>query len=347
MFRKILFIVLFFLFILCPYARAVDMSTTNSAGWANPDNRGEYQFKNTATFGLTGNFRLNRRVDLQFSYFHIFSRISERPEWPRHSFDLDELSASLKINHNVQDRINVFGMAGLGYFNHDLSGGEDLLGFVYGLGGEYRLSDKTTLLIQFKRQHHNSNFKAVDCWNTILGGFTFYLQPPKISLPDIERDKIIIKYIATPEIIRSISSIESDRKLKVFVQRYWEANDPTPGTKRNECKEDYLSRFNYTQENFSGYRPGCKTDPGRIWIILGEPDDRIIIPRASAPTPHAYEIWEYWRGWKLKQPVVFVFQEKSAGELYQIECNVPDELGYKGKTYQQIIDEFQFLYLIP
>jgi GWxTD domain-containing protein len=313
------------------------MNTTLSAGWANPENKGEYNFKNSTVFGVSWNFQLTEFGGLQFNYYHILSHYSERPDWPRASYDLDEISATLRMKATLQNRLNVFGIAGLGYFNHSLSGGDDHLGMVYGLGADYRLNDKIAVLIQFRRHNYNSDFKEVDSWNSILGGFTFYFhfEPGRISYSEKDKALIIYKFLATKK-----QRGKSETELKQRAQVFWQELDP-------EIREEYIARFDYVHDSFSSQRPGCKTDPGRIWLILGQPDDRIIIPPASAHTPHSYEIWEYWRGWKNAHPVIFIFKEKSAGELYQIECNVPGEFGYKGHNYQQIIDEYQFLYLIP
>jgi GWxTD domain-containing protein len=64
------------------------------------------------------------------------------------------------------------------------------------------------------------------------------------------------------------SDVERDR----FMQSFWEARDPTPGTPQNEYKDEHYKRIEYANAKFEeGTGPGWKTDRGRIYIQLGPP----------------------------------------------------------------------------
>lgn len=67
--------------------------------------------------------------------------------------------------------------------------------------------------------------------------------------------------------------LPSDELRERFITYFWEARDPTPGTPRNEYKDEHYKRIAYANK-FLGRdttRPGWMTDRGRIHILLGEP----------------------------------------------------------------------------
>lgn len=68
--------------------------------------------------------------------------------------------------------------------------------------------------------------------------------------------------------------LSSDKDRDRFIQMFWEARDPTPGTPRNEFREEHYRRFEHAQARFSESGPGWRTDRGRIYIQLGPPAQR-------------------------------------------------------------------------
>ena len=67
--------------------------------------------------------------------------------------------------------------------------------------------------------------------------------------------------------------LTDDRDRDVFVESFWKQRDPTPGTPKNEYREELLKRFQYVNEFYGRgtTREGWKTDMGRIHMILGPP----------------------------------------------------------------------------
>lgn len=57
-----------------------------------------------------------------------------------------------------------------------------------------------------------------------------------------------------------------------FISDFWLKRDPDPDTEENEFKEEFLRRIEYANERFNEGPPGWKTDRGRIYIYLGQPD---------------------------------------------------------------------------
>ena len=75
-------------------------------------------------------------------------------------------------------------------------------------------------------------------------------------------------------------------------EEFWKARDPSPGTERNEVREEYLRRVEYANKHFSSFREGWRTDMGRVYIIYGSPDDTERHPFDLDSPP--YEIWYYY-----------------------------------------------------
>lgn len=125
--------------------------------------------------------------------------------------------------------------------------------------------------------------------------------------------------------------LTSDRERDLFIEAFWKHRDPTPDTPENEFKTEHYRRINTANRLFGrqGPRPGWKTDRGRIYIILGEPND---IQRFEGKTQtYPAEVWFYQDQTKLGLPpgfhIVF-FQEGGIGEskLYSPARDGPQAL---------------------
>jgi GWxTD domain-containing protein len=117
----------------------------------------------------------------------------------------------------------------------------------------------------------------------------------KVGLPErykkwLEEDVVYI--IASHE--RDVFlQLQSDRERDIFIEAFWKQRDPTPGTPRNEFKEEHYRRLEYANTFYgrSSPVPGWKTDRGRMYIILGAP--RTIEQYDSVNGVYPTEIWFY------------------------------------------------------
>jgi GWxTD domain-containing protein len=68
-------------------------------------------------------------------------------------------------------------------------------------------------------------------------------------------------------------SLETQEERERFVETFWSVRDPDPATKVNEFFVEHYRRLEYANQKLSPEtaRPGFKTDRGRMYIILGEP----------------------------------------------------------------------------
>ncbi|GAB5466784.1 MAG: hypothetical protein Kapaf2KO_22200 [Candidatus Kapaibacteriales bacterium] len=113
--------------------------------------------------------------------------------------------------------------------------------------------------------------------NDILANFSkILINFPNGSEKYIKNIDESIEYlalIAEPSLIDSLENLQSESdKIKGFFE-FWEKEDPSPNTIRNEALEQYFSRIEFANQNFSTYAKGWLTDQGRVYVALGPPDD--------------------------------------------------------------------------
>jgi GWxTD domain-containing protein len=85
-----------------------------------------------------------------------------------------------------------------------------------------------------------------------------------------------------------------------FKAEFWKRRDPTPDTPENEFQEEYFKRITRATELFPGEgREGWLTDRGRIFVLFGQPSERLTFPMDSGG--NCREIWYYGAF-----PVIFV-----------------------------------------
>ena len=91
--------------------------------------------------------------------------------------------------------------------------------------------------------------------------------------------------------------------------------------------EEYYSRVEYANKNFSHYQAGWKTDMGMVFILFGSPNNVERHPFDIDSKP--YEIWSYY---DYNRSVIFV-DESGFGD-YQLLTPIWDML-QRLKTNQQ------------
>lgn len=115
------------------------------------------------------------------------------------------------------------------------------------------------------------------------------------------------------EIYKRLPDAESKEE---FIQEFWEIRDPDPGTDINENREEFEDRVEYANTWFGVWNPrrgkinlgdedkyrGWDSDRGRIYIILGPPDELVYDGgelfknrMISRPAGRNFEQWYYYR----------------------------------------------------
>lgn len=87
--------------------------------------------------------------------------------------------------------------------------------------------------------------------------------------------------------------LNADEEREHFVEQFWLRRDTTPGTPRNEAREEHYRRIAYASERFaSPSNAGWNTDRGRIYIVYGPPDEIESHPSGRGDSP-PFEQWMY------------------------------------------------------
>lgn len=101
-----------------------------------------------------------------------------------------------------------------------------------------------------------------------------------------------VLYIITAKEKSAFKELESDKQRELFIREFWRQRDPSPGTPRNEFKEEHYRRLAAADKSFGRgtHKPGWRTDRGRIYIILGPPISRQYFEH---PDIYPIELWYY------------------------------------------------------
>lgn len=144
-------------------------------------------------------------------------------------------------------------------------------------------------------------------------------------------------YIISPAERSVFLKLQTDRERELFIEAFWRQRDPTPGTPENEFKTEHFRRIAYANRTYGRdtSRPGWKTDRGRIYIILGDPQD--IERYEGKSSTYDAEVWFYQGKTNLGLPPAFhvvFFKPGGSGEfrLYSPTADGPQALmsGYLG-----------------
>jgi len=130
---------------------------------------------------------------------------------------------------------------------------------------------------------------------------TFIIPWSILGMVNEEDDALrLLNYIADKEDVKAFKKTPDDEKQAFWVQ-YWTSSDPVTSTPWNERIALYERRIMYSNDKFSSFEEGWKTDMGMIHIIFGAPDEIERHPFDLDSKP--YQIWTYY---SLGRQFVFV-----------------------------------------
>jgi len=149
----------------------------------------------------------------------------------------------------------------------------------------------------------------------------------KVQLPE-EYEKWLkedVAYIITPAEKEVFLKLESNKERDLFIDEFWRQRDPTPGTPRNELKEEHYNRIQFVNERFGKLSPlkGWQTDRGKTYIILGSPNH---VEKFHTIETYPIELWYYHGDPKLGQPPVFrlLFLRRGGAGEYELYSTMSD-----------------------
>jgi GWxTD domain-containing protein len=132
-------------------------------------------------------------------------------------------------------------------------------------------------------------------------GFFIRFGNMPLSITDLDLAIRQARYIAKENEYVLFEKASTDDERRRLFDEFWKRRDPNPKTSRNEVMEEYYSRVDYANKNFSHYIPGWRTDMGMVFILFGSPNNVERHPFDIDSKP--YEIWSYY---EFNRSVVFV-----------------------------------------
>lgn len=113
--------------------------------------------------------------------------------------------------------------------------------------------------------------------------------------PDSRNFLSKVRYLITKGERRTFINLPAEER-RAFTAEFWKKRDPDPQTEENEFKDGYFQRIEEANHLFNegrGSEPGWLQDRGRIYILLGSPDNREQYPRGMSFYDIPTEIWYY------------------------------------------------------
>jgi GWxTD domain-containing protein len=118
---------------------------------------------------------------------------------------------------------------------------------------------------------------------------------------------------------RELSSWDDDMSVvakRRLLTQFWKRRDPTPGTPRNERREQFYRAIEYANAHYRaagrGAPEGWRTDRGRVYAKNGTPDD--VLERPKEAFGAAFEVWKYTRG----KARYYIFADRTGVGAYQL-----------------------------
>jgi GWxTD domain-containing protein len=141
-----------------------------------------------------------------------------------------------------------------------------------------------------------------------------------------------VVYIIKDEERTAFLQIKTDGERNHFIEQFWLRRDPTPGTPRNEFKEEHYRRIAYANSHFAAGVPGWKTDRGRIYITFGPPGEIESHPSGSTGKNYPYEEWRYQSLEGIGTNVIVEFEDRSRTGDYRMTMDPNPETGKPVKS---------------
>jgi len=137
-----------------------------------------------------------------------------------------------------------------------------------------------------------------------------------------------VEYIITKVEREAFNQLQTDEQRDRFIEAFWRFRDPTPGTSKNEFKDEHYRRLEHANTYFGRGtpRPGWMTDQGRVYILLGEPITQRRFPEERTTFP--MEIWFYAGDIKKGLPPYFnlLFYKRGGAGEYKLYSPFADRV---------------------
>jgi GWxTD domain-containing protein len=134
-----------------------------------------------------------------------------------------------------------------------------------------------------------------------------------------------VHYIIDTHERKEFLSLTTDVQRDSFIDAFWRIRNPDPGSSTNSYKDEHYRRLTYVNEHYGSIaaQDGWRTDRGRIYIVLGPPQQ--VVSYLSARNVRPMEIWFYQSPSRALPPYFnIVFYKRSNGEDFSLYSPLSD-----------------------
>jgi Ca-activated chloride channel family protein len=129
--------------------------------------------------------------------------------------------------------------------------------------------------------------------------------PVPENLPQKYKDFLQeVALLITPEERQAFLELKEDYQRDAFIERFWRARDPYPGTARNEFRDKWEGRIQYAKTHFE-HMDGDRAK----YLLLNGPPTALVVPRCRSvlwPT----QIWFYKGSDKVRDTFALIFYKR-------------------------------------
>jgi GWxTD domain-containing protein len=134
---------------------------------------------------------------------------------------------------------------------------------------------------------------------------------------DLDAAEAPLIYLASTDSLKVWRSGLTLQAKREFLTQFWTQRDPTPGTPRNELREQFYNLITVANRQYreggSAAGPGWKTDRGRVFVKYGRPAEMLDRPTPSGKSP-PYQVWRYSSG----KDTYYIFADRSGFGAYKL-----------------------------
>lgn len=134
--------------------------------------------------------------------------------------------------------------------------------------------------------------------------------PDPYDTTSLETRRNIVYWLLSPRDRGMMESL-NDVGQQQFIKQFWIDNDDNKATRVNEYRNELIARFAIANRRYSRSierADGWNTDPGRVIMQYGEPDERmeVAIPSIGNDVTDEHS-WERWNYDRIQGGVYFIF----------------------------------------
>jgi len=116
---------------------------------------------------------------------------------------------------------------------------------------------------------------------------------PKNLNPEEQEFISTVRFIITGKERKAFLALPPSERSR-FIEEFWQSRDPDPTTELNEYKVEHLGRIAEAKHLFTeAAGTGWLTDRGRVYILLGPPEQREQYPQGYFNFTRPIELWRY------------------------------------------------------